>query len=134
MVHPDQEAVIPAAPFIAVVGQSFGGEQEWVNRAKRALTSHPQYHNTEHGETKGWRGAHFTALCFDQAGNRMRNGGDFMRATREGTYPVWWVWPDQLNGLLRAAADKARTAVEGPSVGTSNASEPKNTPANGDSQ
>jgi hypothetical protein len=29
---------------------------------------------------------------------------------------------------------KARTAVEGPSVGTSNASEPKNTPANGDSQ
>lgn len=88
-------------PFVAVDGQSFSCEQDWVNRATRMLTSHPEYRNTEHGENKGWRGPHFTALCFDQAGNRMRNGGDFKRATAEGTYPVWWVWPDQIAGLLR---------------------------------
>jgi hypothetical protein len=42
---------------------------------------------------------------------------------------------DKTVWLSRREADlKARTAVEGPSVGTSNASEPKNTPANGDSQ
>ena len=89
-------------PFVPVAGQSFSSEQDWINRARRALTSHPEYRNTEHPKAIGWSGHHFTALCFDQAGNRMRNGGDFMRATREGTYPVWWVWPDQIAPLLRA--------------------------------
>lgn len=96
------------APFIPVPGQSFGSQQEWVNRATRALTSHPHYNNTEHGENSGWRGAHFTALCFDQAGNRMRNGGDFMRATDDDTYPAWWIWPDQIEGLLRAATEASQ--------------------------
>jgi hypothetical protein len=41
---------------------------------------------------------------------------------------------DQHRASRAAAIQKARTAVEGASVGTSNASEPKNTPANGDSQ
>ena len=131
LVHSGASAVIPTEPFIAVVGQSFSSQQDWVNRATRHLTAHPAYNNTEHGENSGWRGPHFTALCFDQAGNRMRNGGDFMRAEAEKTYPVWWVWPDQINHLL-----KARTAVEGPSVGTGGEAErePKSLPTNGDSQ
>lgn len=91
-------------PFVPIAGQSFSSQQDWVNRATRALTCHPDYLNTEHGETKGWRGPHFTALCFDQAGNRMRNGGDFMRATEQGTYPVWWIWPDQIVSALRTPA------------------------------
>jgi len=89
--------------MVPVEGQSFSSEQDWINRAKRVLTSHPDYNNTEHGEGTGWRGPHFTALCFDQAGRRMRNGGDFKRATEEGAYPVWWVWPDQIAALLTAA-------------------------------
>lgn len=89
------------AVFIPVEGQSFSSEQDWVNRASRALTRHPQYNNTEHGENTGWRGPHFTALCFDQSGNRMRSGADFERATAEGSYPVWWIWPDQINALIR---------------------------------
>lgn len=89
--------------FVPVEGQSFSSEQDWINRASRSLTSHPQYNNAEHGDTKGWRGPHFTALCFDQAGNRMRNGGDFQRAKYDDTYPVWWVWPDQIADLLKAA-------------------------------
>ena len=81
---------------VPVKGQCFRSEQDWINRASRALTRHPDYNNTEHGDAKGWRGPHFTALCFDQAGNRMRNGADFKRATQENTYPVWWIWPDQI--------------------------------------
>lgn len=88
--------------FVPVDGQSFSSEQDWINRASRVLTRHPDYNNTEHGDEKGWRGPHFTALCFDQSGSRMRNGADFMRATAEATYPVWWIWPDQIAAILRA--------------------------------
>lgn len=92
-----------ATAFVPIAGQSFSCEQDWVNRATRCLTSHPLYRNTEHGDGRGWRGEHFTALCFDQAGNRMRRGADFMRATAEGTYPVWWIWPDQIVAALAEA-------------------------------
>lgn len=93
-----------AEPFVAVEGQFFSSEQDWINRATRVLTCHPAYNNTEHGEATGWRGPHFTAMCFDQAGNRLRNGGDFKRAKDEGTYPVWWIWPDQIPAILKARA------------------------------
>lgn len=93
-----------AGPFVPIDGQSFSCEQDWINRATRMLTCHPHYNNAEHGDTTGWRGPHFTAMSFDQAGNRMRNGGDFKRATAEGTYPVWWIWPDQIVPALQARA------------------------------
>ena len=88
-------------PFIAVEGQSFISHQDWVRRAQYRLTAHPEYLNTEHdGPAKGWRGAHFTALCFDQQGRRVRNGGDFQRAEDEDAFPIWWVWPDQIAELI----------------------------------
>lgn len=87
-------------PFVAVEGQSFASHQHWVNYATRRLTAHPEYNNTEHGQTKGWRGAHFTTLCFDQKGRRVCNGADFKRAEEEGAFPVWWVWPDQIAALI----------------------------------
>jgi len=91
---------VEAGPFIAVDGQYFATEQHWINKASSWLTSHPQYRNTEHeGPSKGWRGPHFTALCFDQDGKRLRNGGDFAMAK----YPVWWVWPDQIAELVMAS-------------------------------
>lgn len=87
--------------FVAVNGQSFASHQDWVNRATRKLTSHPEYHNTEHdGPKNGWRGEHFVAMCFDQKGRRCRNGGDFQRAESDGLYPIWWVWPDQIAELI----------------------------------
>lgn len=92
--------------FIAVPGQSFATHGEWVVRASRVLTSHPDYNNTENsGPERGWRGPHFTALCFDQKGRRVRNGGDFSRADEDGAFPVWWVWPDQIAGLLMHDAE-----------------------------
>lgn len=87
-------------PFVPIAGQSFSSQQDWINRARRVLTSHPDYRDTQHPKTKGWQGYHFTALCFDQQGRRCRNGGDFQRAENDGAYPIWWIWPDQIAGLL----------------------------------
>lgn len=86
--------------FVAVDGQFFHSHQDWVNRASRVLTNHPEFHDTQHPKKKGWTGYHFTALCFDQQGRRVRNGLDFQRAADDGAFPVWWVWPDQLAELL----------------------------------
>jgi len=103
--------------FEAIKGQSFFCHQDWVNRASRVLTSHPKYHNTEHdGPAKGWRGEHFTAMCFDQLGRRIRNGGDFRRAAEDNAFPVWWIWPDQISALIMrqvepASLSTARQAV-----------------------
>jgi len=89
------------APIIPIPGQSFSCEQDWINRASRVLTCHPQYRNTEHdGPATGWRGPHFTTMCFDQKGRRCRNGGDFQRAKDDNAYPIWWIWPDQIAPLL----------------------------------
>lgn len=106
----------PPIRMVPVEGQSFSSEQDWINRAKRVLTSHPSYNNTEHAKATGWRGRHFTALCFDQAGRRVRNGGDFKRATDEETYPVWWVWPDQISALLTAAPVREEGGAVDPQI------------------
>ena len=87
-------------PFVPVEGQCFTSHQQWVNNASSWLTRHPQFNNTEHGKGAGWRGKHFTALCFDQKGRRVRQGSDFQRAHDEDAFPVWWVWPDQIAPLL----------------------------------
>lgn len=81
--------------------QCFDSFEQWVRHASSWLTCHNEYNNTEHGEAKGWRGHHFTALCFDSAGRPCRQGSDFMRARDEGTFPVWWIWPDQVVAALQ---------------------------------
>lgn len=92
--------------IIPVEGQAFTSYQDWVNRASCVLTSHPEYRNTEHyGPAKGWRGAHFTALCFDQQGRRCRIGRDFQQAKLDAAYPIWWVWPDQIAALIMNSVD-----------------------------
>jgi hypothetical protein len=96
--------------FVPIEGQCFRSHQDWVNRASRALTAHPEYFNAEHAETTGWRGYHFAAMCFDQKGRRVRNGGDFKRAEEERAFPVYWIWPDQIVTLITAAAKQAEPA------------------------
>ncbi|WEO73140.1 hypothetical protein [Agrobacterium vitis] len=98
----DNQRIAP--PF---EGQQFTSFQQWVNKASSWLTCHPEYRNTEHGEGKGWRGNHFTAMCFDSIGRRMRCGADLHRADAEGTFPVWWVWPDQICELVARVSDLA---------------------------
>lgn len=88
-------------PFVPIEGQCFHSKAQWIAQGRYCLTAHPDYLNTEHdGPEKGWRGAHFTALCFDQQGRRVRNGGDFQRAEAENAFPVWWIWPDQIVPLV----------------------------------
>jgi len=81
--------------------QMFLSHREWVNKASSWLTNHPQYNNTEHSDKKGWKGHHFTALCFDSFGRRVTNGADFSRADEEGAFPVWWIWPDQIVDIVQ---------------------------------
>ena len=101
-------------PYVAIEGQFFTSMQQWITRASRDLTSHPDYLNTQHGEKTGFRGHHFTAMCFDQQGRRCRIGKDFIRAKEEDAYPIWWVWPDQIPFLLMA---EHRRQIEGPPFG-----------------
>src|SRR5687768_10601408 len=96
-----KQCEIIAPPF---EGQCFTSFQDWVNKATSRLTRHVEYNNTEFGETKGYRGRHFTAMCFDSLGRRCRNGGDFQRAEDEGAFPVWWIWPDQIIDLVVSKA------------------------------
>ena len=91
--------------FVPIPDQCFDSKREWINYASRALTDHPDFNDTSHGDTTGWRGHHFTAMCFDQLGRRVRNGGDFERAEKDGAYPIWWIWPDQIPALLSARKD-----------------------------
>lgn len=89
--------------FVPIDGQSFTSHQQWVNKASSWLTQHPDYCDTEHGSEAGYRGRHFTAMCFDQKGRRLCIGGDFQRAADEDAFPVWWIWPDQIVPFLTAA-------------------------------
>jgi len=83
--------------------QTFDNFQQWVNKASSWLTCHNEYNDTQHGENKGWRGHHFTALCFDSFGRRCRIGADMQRARDEDAFPVWWIWPDQIVPALSKA-------------------------------
>lgn len=96
MTHQEQKRVSP--PF---GDQRFDTFEQWVNKASSWLTRHPDYNNTEHGEKKGWRGNHFTAIAFDSFGRRCTCGYDMQRARDEGAFPVWWIWPDQIVILAR---------------------------------
>lgn len=92
---------------MAEKNQQFDTHQEWVNKASTWLTRHEEYNNTEHGEKKGWRGIHFTAICFDAKGRLCTCGADMRRADDEGAFPVRWIWPDQVPELvLRAIASE----------------------------
>ena len=84
--------------------QRFDSFDQWVAFASSWLTCHVDYNNTEHGDEKGWRGNHFTALCFDSLGRRCLIGADMRRASDEGAFPVWWVWPDQIVEIAARAA------------------------------
>lgn len=104
------EPVRIAPPF---GDQRFDSFDQWVAYASSWLTCHIDYNNTEHGDDKGWRGNHFTALCFDSLGRRCRIGSDMHRARDEGAFPVWWVWPDQIVELVSRKALSPRSARHG---------------------
>lgn len=89
--------------------QTFDHFEQWVSKASSWLTCHSAYNDTQHGEVRGWRGHHFTALCFDSFGRRCSNGRDMQRARDEGAFPVWWIWPDQ---IVEALPREGETPLE----------------------
>ena len=94
-------------PFIPIPYQYFSSKQDWINNGRYALTGHADHNNTEcipAGAKSGWQGHHFTAMCFDQRGRRCLIGADFQRAEEDGSYPIWWIWPDQIARFTLVAA------------------------------
>jgi len=75
--------------------QKFETFGQWVNKAHKWLTRHPEYSNP----TEGARTEEFRAICFDQKGRLCRIGADFHRARDEGAFPIMWLWPDQVAEL-----------------------------------
>jgi hypothetical protein len=86
---------------MSIADQKFDTWDHWVILASRVLTAHPRYREGEEwSEPNPWR-----ALCFDTKGRACRSGVDFRRARDEGTFPVRWVWPDQMVEFARWAVD-----------------------------
>lgn len=81
--------------------QMFASFNEWLNWAF-LLTAHKDYHPTT-----------FRAICFDTQGRLCSIGKDFMRARDEGTFPIRWVWPDQVPAYVLHGFQEA---VEPPEV------------------
>jgi hypothetical protein len=81
--------------------QQFDTFTQWVSRASTWLTRHEDY------DPNG-----FAAICFDAKGRHCRIGRDFMRADKEGTFPVKWLWPDQISELaIKSAFEKAESVL-----------------------
>lgn len=69
--------------------QHFNCFGDWVHHAHIVLTGHPEYD-----------GDSFRATCFDTKGQLCKIGTDFMRARDEETFPIYWIWPDQIGSVL----------------------------------
>jgi len=111
--RPPAEALADLQARLAL--QKFDSHQDWVRRATRRLTAHDSYFDANQGDNAGYRGPHFTAICFDAKGRRCWSGMEMRRAEADGAFPVSWIWPDQaielamlselvLAGQLKAAA------------------------------
>ncbi len=68
--------------------QQFDSMQEWVNKGRSWLTRRLKEDSSGH--------PYFKPVCFDTKNRLVECGGDFMRAEREGAFPVRWLWPDQI--------------------------------------
>lgn len=67
--------------------QQFDTFQQWVQKASSWLTRRENWEK-------------YPAICFDNQGRWCRIGKDFMRARDEDTFPVQWLWPDQVGPLV----------------------------------
>lgn len=68
---------------MSAVDQTIRSFDEWVDNARRWLTSD---------------NPHRRCVCVDAKGRRCRIGSDFMRARDEDAFPIRWYWPEQILG------------------------------------
>ena len=71
--------------------QRFDTYAQWVNKASSWL---------------GRRGPHEKAICLDTRNRLCAVGADFMRARDEETFPVRWLWPEDVAALATAQASE----------------------------
>ena len=73
---------------MAEYNQQFDSFVEWECKARSWLTRRQKTNSSGHPYNR--------AVCFDMKGRLVQNGGDFMRARDDGSFPVRWLWPDQI--------------------------------------
>ena len=69
--------------------QQFDTFMEWTNHASSWLTHHPDYNEQN-----------FRAICFDTRGQHCKMGRDFEIARDRCTFPVRWLWPDEIGPIV----------------------------------
>lgn len=73
---------------MAAQNQQFDSYEEWVDMGRYWLTERQRTNSSGH--------PYNCAVCFDMKGRLVECGGDFMRARDDGSFPVRWLWPDQI--------------------------------------
>lgn len=80
----------------ALKEQKFSSFDDWVRTASRKLASRDMTKAPFRYRTPAEQDR---AICYDTKGRRCWIGGDFMRARDEGTFPVHYIWPEQIIAL-----------------------------------
>lgn len=66
------------------IAGEFRNFQHWVGTASHTIAEHKCPSDSTGGTLR--------AICVDQRGRRCQIGGDFMRADKEGAFPVVYFW------------------------------------------
>lgn len=77
---------LPTGIDMAEHNQQFDTFVEWKNKASSWLTRRWRWEDDYENR----------AVCFDAQGRVCSRGGHFMRADQENTFPVRWLWPEQI--------------------------------------
>lgn len=81
----------------ALKDQKFSDFGDWVATATRKLAYYERDANLRSVATTPPDLER--AICYDTKGRRCLIGKDFSRAREEGTFPVHYIWPDQIIAL-----------------------------------
>ena len=79
--------------------QQFDNFDAWVGFNRPWLSEHPNYDYRT-----------FRAHCYDTLGRHCADGDDFRRARDDKTFPVKWLWPDEIGQLALDMTDQCKLA------------------------
>lgn len=73
--------------------QQFENFDEWVSNKEWLMKPNPRTGELERPEPGD------APICFDSVGRHMAGGRDFVLAKKAGTFPIRWLWPEQVGGV-----------------------------------
>lgn len=79
---------------MSLQNQQFDSFEEWVSNRHWLMKPHPRKPNELVEPEDGDR-----AIMFDARGRRVAGGRDMVLARKEGTFPVRWLWPEEIGSV-----------------------------------